>query len=129
MAESLHQEVSIPAPPSRIYQALTEAAAFSAFTGGAPAAIDASPGGAFTCFGGMITGRNVELVPDRRVVQAWRAATWPEGIYSIARFELAAEDGGTRVTFDQSGFPNGQDAHLEPGWHKMYWEPLRQHLA
>ena len=72
MAMTLHQEVRIPASPSRVYQALTDATTFSAFTGGATADIEATPGGAFSCFGGMIVGRNVELVPDRLVVQAWR---------------------------------------------------------
>jgi transposase-like protein len=45
-------------------------------------------GGPFSLFGGHITGRQVELVPDQLVVQAWRAKTWPAGVYSIARFEL-----------------------------------------
>jgi hypothetical protein len=38
-------------------------------------------------FGGDISGRNVELVPGRRAVQAWRSNAWPEGVYSIVRFE------------------------------------------
>ena len=95
----------------------------------APADIDPSPGGAFSCFGGRITGRNIELVPNRRIVQAWRAGTWPEGVYSIVRFELETHGADTKLTFDQSGFPDGNREHLESGWPKMYWEPLRVYLA
>jgi hypothetical protein len=35
--------------------------------------------GAFNTFGGLIEGRNVELIPNRRIVQAWRPAHWDPG--------------------------------------------------
>jgi hypothetical protein len=36
----------------------------------------------------MVLGRNIELIPNRRIVQAWRAKPWEGGIYSIAKSEL-----------------------------------------
>jgi activator of HSP90 ATPase len=129
MSASIHQEVVIKANPQRVYEVLTDAQQFSAFTGGKAADIDREPGGAFSCFGGMITGRNIELVPNRRIVQAWRAGNWPEGVYSIVRFELETQGTDTKLTFDQSGFPDSNREHLESGWSKMYWDPLRVYLA
>jgi activator of HSP90 ATPase len=126
---SIHQEVTIKASPQRVYDALTNAERFSAFTGGAPAQIDAAPGGAFSGFGGMIVGRNIELVPNQRVVQAWRVANWSAGVYSIAKFELQADGPDTKLVFDQAGFPADQVEHLAPGWHKMYWDPLKKYLG
>lgn len=126
---SIHQEIVLKASPARVYEALTDARQFSAFTGGAPAEISAKAGGAFSCFGGRIVGQNVELVPDRRLVQAWRAGNWDEGVYSIARFELEPQGSGTRLVFDHAGFPEQQRAHLEGGWRAMYWEPLQKYLA
>jgi uncharacterized protein YndB with AHSA1/START domain len=73
---SLHQEVDFKTTPQRIYAALLSSKDFAAFTG-APAEIDPKPGGAFSLFGGMVVGRNVELVPNQRIVQAWRVvADW-----------------------------------------------------
>src|SRR5712692_6162417 len=86
-ATSLHQEVDLKANPQRIYEMLLDAKQFSAFTG-FPAEIDGQAGGAFKCFGGRIVGRNIELTPNRRIVQAWRVSAWPEGAYSIVKFEL-----------------------------------------
>jgi uncharacterized protein YndB with AHSA1/START domain len=125
---AIHQEVTLKASPERVYAALTDAAQFSAFTGGAPAEISREAGGAFSCFGGMITGRNLELLPNRRLVQAWRAGNWGEGVYSVARFEIQAKGGETRLVFDHTGFPEEQRTHLESGWQAMYWEPLRKYL-
>jgi len=126
---NIHQEVLFAASPSRIYGALLDAKEFSALSGGAPAQISNEPGGTFSCFGGMITGRHIELIPDQRIVQAWRVKPWESGVYSVARFELRPEGSETRVIFDHAGFPPEQQEHLAGGWHANYWEPLRKHLA
>jgi uncharacterized protein YndB with AHSA1/START domain len=72
MTNKIRQEVTFATSSQRVYETLTDAKQFSAFSG-EPAEIDAKAGGAFSCFGGMITGRNVELKPGQRIVQAWRA--------------------------------------------------------
>ena len=129
MSTTIHRERDFDAAPPRVYRALVDAGEFSALTGGAPTEIGEEPGAAFSAFGGMITGRQIELVPDRRIVQAWRASAWAEGVYSIARFELEPVDAGTRVVFEHTGFPEGERDHLAAGWDSNYWEPLARYLA
>lgn len=128
MPGPIHQEVTIAASPARLYEAFLDATQFSAATG-APAEIDRAPGGAFSCFGGAITGRTVELVPNQRIVQAWRVVSWPEGAYSIVRFALSADGNGSRLVLDHAGFAEEEREHLDVGWPKQYWEPLRHYLA
>jgi activator of HSP90 ATPase len=126
---SLHQEVDFKASPQRIYQALLSSKDFAVFTG-APAEIDPKAGGAFSLFGGMVVGRNVELVPNQRIVQAWRVvADFPEGVYTMVKFELKPRDSQTSVILDQTGFAEGDFDHLSAGWHSHYWEPLKIFLA
>ena len=128
-AKSIHQEEDFPAKPQRIYDALLDSKQFTAFSGGSAAVIDPKVGGTCSLFGGHIVARNLELVPGIRIVQAWRVVTWPEGIYSIARFELQARGTGTRLIFDHTGFPPGLAEHLESGWRENYWQALRKYLA
>lgn len=125
---SLHQEVDLKAHSQRIYEILLDAKQFAAFTG-MPAQLDATPGGAFSLFGGMIVGRNVELVPNARIVQAWRPTSWNPGIFSIVKFELQSQDSGCKVILDHTGFPVGLYDHLTEGWKGHYWEPLTKYLA
>jgi uncharacterized protein YndB with AHSA1/START domain len=127
MSDSIHQEVNFPTDPQRVYSALTDSAQFSELTG-APADIGGAEGASFTCFSGMITGRHIELVTGERLVQAWRVANWEPGVYSIVKFELQAEDNGTKLIFDQSGFPPQEREHLDSGWKKMYWDQMRKYL-
>ena len=128
MSKIVHQEVSFKASPKRIYDALLDSTQFAAFTG-APATIDAKVGGAIDAFGGMIVGVNAELVPNQRIVQAWRPTHWDPGIYSIAHFEFNARGSETTLVFDHTGFPAGEFDHLDWGWHNHYWDPLKKFLV
>ena len=65
----LHQEVQFKATPQRIYEVLLDSKQFAAFTG-MPAEIDPKPGGALKIFGGLVVARNIELIPNQRIVQA-----------------------------------------------------------
>jgi len=125
---SLHQDVDFAAPASRIEGALLDEKQFAAFTG-LPATIDPHAGGAFSMFGGLIVGRNVELLRDQRIVQAWRPTHWDPGVYSIVRFEFRTHGAGTTVVLDHTGFPAGQYDHLKAGWQARYWGPLKKFLA
>lgn len=125
---SIHQEITFDAPASRVYKVLLDSTEFAEFTGAA-AEIDPKEGGAFLCFGTFILGRNVELVPDKRIVQAWRVFNWAEGVYSIVRFELFDEGGKTRLVMDHTGVPEDAAAHIDSGWGNKYWEPLQKYLA
>ena len=128
MSDALHQEVSFDAAPSRIYQALMESTQHAEFTGG-PADIGRKEGEAFSCHGGAILGRNIELVENERIVQAWRVADWEAGVYSLIRIELKSETGGTKLILDHDACPEGTGEHLDSGWHARYWDPLRAYLA
>lgn len=128
MSASIHQEVIFKASPERIYEALMNAEEHSEFTGG-PAEISRDAGGEFSCHGGQIAGRNIELVPNKRIVQAWRVNQWDEGVYSVVKVELVAEGDATRLVLDHAGFPEAHGEHLDDGWHARYWKPLESYLA
>jgi activator of HSP90 ATPase len=139
-AESIHQEAVFNASRKRVYEALMDAKQFDKIIQlsgvmqamhlpDKPAEISRDPGGAFALFGGYITGRHVELVPNERIVQAWRAGSWPAGVYSIAKFDLVEQGSGTKIVFDHTGFPKGEAESLASGWNAHYWEPMQKLLG
>ena len=141
--ETIHQVVVFKANRKRVYESLTNEKEFDKVVklsgamqsgemkslGNKPTQIAREVGGTFTLFGGHILGRHLELVPEERIVQAWRVATWEAGVFSIARFQLSEDGGNTKLVFDHTGFPNGQGEHLASGWKGNYWEPLAKVLA
>ena len=125
---SLHYQADLKASPQRVYEALLESKLFAAFSG-APAEIDPKAGGAFSLFAGQIAGRNVELVPNQRIVQAWRPTHWDPGIYSIVKFELKPRDTESTLVLDHTGFPEGLYEHLDEGWRMHYLDTLHKYFA
>ena len=127
----------------RVYKALTDARQFDKIIdlsgirqsgmlpakANKPTQIGAEEGAPFSLFGGFITGRQIELVPNVRIVQAWRAPGWGPGVFSVAKFELVKQGAATKIVFDHSGFPKGAGKSLAAGWHKNYWEPLAKFVA
>ena len=140
-AESLHQELVFKASRKRVYEILTGTELFDKMTheiqakeasstpDAKPTAISREVGGTFTLFGGRIVGRHLELVPNERIVQAWRVAYWKSGIFSIVRFDLVDAGAETKILFDHTGFSNGDAENLLGGWKLHYWQPLEKFLA
>lgn len=141
-AEAIHQERTFKASRERVYRALTETAEFDKVVklsaamaqggmapGSKPTMVSGQAGGAFSAFGGYVTGRQIELVPNERIVQVWRAGSWKPGEFSLAKFVLVEDGANTKLVFDHTGFPAGTAEHLAEGWRVNYWEPLEKFLA
>jgi activator of HSP90 ATPase len=131
----IHQEINFKETPQRLYQALLSSKEFSDCTKKSfnsfsemSANIDSTVGGAFSLFDGHIIGRILELVPNQRIVMAWRVVDWPAGVYSIAKFEFKQQGSGTQLIFDHVGFPQGLKEHLSIGWQQHYWDALNNYF-
>ena len=108
--------MSFSAPPAKVYEALTNSNVHSQFTG-APADIDAKVGGAWSAYGGKISGQNIELVPGVRIVQTWRAGNWPAGSHTLVRLELSPEGKRySKLTLVHDAVSDEQVPHLAAGW-------------
>lgn len=120
---SITQQALIAAEPAEVYAILADAGALSALSGmsGVPGR---SAGEEFSAFDGHVTGRQIELVPGERLVQAWRFPQWAPGSYSMVSFALTAEAGGTRLVIDQRGEPEEWHDHLDTNWPTFYLVPL-----
>lgn len=124
---SINQVVTFQTSPARLYKTLMSSEEFADATG-APADIEQVEGGEFSCFGGQITGRQIELSPGNRIVQAWRAGPWEDGVYSIVRFDISESGDSSTLHLAHTGYPDEGQEHLEGGWHNKYWEPLKAYF-
>jgi activator of HSP90 ATPase len=125
--KTIKQSVTFKATLHEVYEALMDAKKHAAFTGG-KATISRKEGGKFSVFDGYAEGVNLELEPDKKIVQTWRAEDWPEGHYSKATFVFTAAAGGTRLTFTQTDVPEEFSDEIAQGWKDYYWEPMKKLL-
>ena len=120
----LKQTRTFEASAKDLYEAIMDSRKHAKFIG-APAKISAKVGGKFTAYGGSLEGENLELRPNKKIVQTWRSNDWPAGHYSRATFTFVPVGGRkTRMTFTQSGIPEGHFEDIKQGWITYYWEPL-----
>jgi activator of HSP90 ATPase len=125
--KTIRQTVNLKASPHDVYEALMDSKKHARFTGG-KASISREVGGKFSTYDGYAEGVNIELVPDKKIVQSWRAEDWPEGHYSRVTFSLNKAEGGTRLTFSQTDVPEEQSQDVSQGWQDYYWEPMKEML-
>ena len=94
----------------------------------AKASVNRRIGGKFTAYDGYIEGINLELAPDKKIVQSWRGSDWPEGHFSKVTFLLKKVEGGTQLIFTQTGVPEDQYESISRGWRDYYWKPMKKML-
>jgi len=92
--KTIRQSVRFKASPHEIYEMLMDSRRHAKFTG-EKARISRKIGGKFTAYGGYIEGINLNLMPDRKIVQSWRGSDWPKGHFSRATFSLKKIKNGT----------------------------------
>jgi activator of HSP90 ATPase len=114
--------------PETLYKMMMDSKKHSAFTGDA-ARISPKVGGRFTAYGDYIEGKNLELKPPKKIVQAWRASDWKEGHLSKVTFEFKKTKQGTTLVFTHAGVPADQAASIKDGWYDFYWTPMKQKLG
>jgi uncharacterized protein YndB with AHSA1/START domain/TfoX/Sxy family transcriptional regulator of competence genes len=125
---TIRQSVTLRASPHDVYEALMDAKQHAAFTG-CPARVSRQVGGRFTAMESL-RGKNVELIPGRRIVQTWQCdhEGWPRAHYSTLTIELKPRAGGTRLEFTQVDVPAACHAAIRSAWTKYYWRPLAKFL-
>ena len=124
---TIRQSAKFKTSQHEVYEALMDSRKHSKFAG-AKASISRRVGGRFTAYDGYIEGINLELVPDKKIVQSWRGSDWPKGHYSRATFILKEIKEGTQLTFTQTEVPEDQYDSISQGWRDYYWKPMKKML-
>lgn len=124
MCKTIKHKVRFKVPPETVYDLLADSRKRTEITG-RKAVLSDKVGGTFSTDGGQVTGVNVDLVPGRRLVQAWRRKDFPEGIYSMAAITLAPIRGGTELVLTHRGVPKDLLDQIEDYWRRVYWAPMK----
>jgi len=130
MLKVVRQSVVLPASPEKLYAQYLNRKAHGAIAGG-KVAVGARPGARFRAFGGALTGRTLQTVPGRLIVQAWRSTKFHKGDGDstlVLRFSSAGRNRG-RIDLVHVNMPTQDYDGVRKGWPKFYWKPWRKLLA
>lgn len=129
MALSFTVSDIIPASKETIYNAWLDGKQHAAMTHTGLAESGAKVGDNFSAHDGYITGKNVELIPNSKIVQSWRTTEFSDE-EADSLIEVTFEDaaGGTLVTLTHSNLPP-HGAQYESGWKAYYFEPMKGYFG
>lgn len=127
--KSITQTYTFSASPDTVYQMLMDPEKHAAFSG-ADAEISNEIDGKFSVYDAYCKGYNIDLIPGKKIVQAWHFEEegWPNDHYSICTFSFEPEGNQTILHFEQTGVPEHKVADLSDGWKEFYWEPMEAYL-
>ena len=130
MSKTIIQDVVFKnTTPKDLYELYMDGEKHSIATG-APAKISTKEGSEYSAHSGYITGKNLQLIKDRLIVQSWRAQSWAaDDVDSTFIIYLEPQGSDTLLHAVHANLPDGAAASIDSGWHKMYWEPWKLYLA
>jgi activator of HSP90 ATPase len=107
----------INAEPSDIFSALTNPYTIELWSG-YHAEMSAEPGSEFSLWEGDITGRNLEFIQDRKVMQEWYFGDQAEK--SIVTIIINPYGENSQVTVEHTNIPDDEFAQISEGWREFY---------
>jgi len=114
-------------PPSIIYNAWLNSEKHTEMTGGTAHCTDLV-GDVFTAWNRYITGKNIHLIPNEKIVQSWRTSEFKEEDEdSELIIHLKEMEDGTELTLIHTNIPEGQTEY-EQGWVDNYFIPMKAYF-
>lgn len=127
--ESLKMSVTLPVKAEKLYKAWLNSKEHAAFTGGG-AKVSAKVGGKFTAWDGYISGKNLELKANKKIVQSWRTSEFADNAPdSVLEITFEEKNGKTKLSLYHYDLQKGDAKKYRDGWRDYYFEPMKQHYG
>lgn len=123
--KTVQQSYLINAPTEKVWQALIDPKIIDKW-GASPSKMSEKEGAGFSFWGGDIHGNNIEVIPNKKLVQEWMAGEWDN--FSRVTFALSKEGDKTRVDLLHEDVPDNEAKGIEDGWKRYYLDPLKELL-
>lgn len=118
-------EIKIAADPEEVFAALTNPFQIELWSG-YPANMQPEVGYVFSLWEGDISGVNMEIIPNKRLVQEWFFGE-QEG-RSVVQLELKREGTATRVELRHTNIPDEVYEEITEGWREYYLGSIKEML-
>jgi activator of HSP90 ATPase len=111
----------INAEPSDVYAALTNPYTIELWSG-YPALISTEPGSEFSLWEGDISGKMLEAIPGKKVVEQWYFGDQTEE--SIVTITIHPKGENSSVTVEHTNIPDDDFENIAEGWREYYFDAI-----
>ena len=114
----------IHGPVEEVYTALTNPFTIGLWTGEDNAIMSTEVGSEFSIMGDSISGKNLEFIENKKIVQQWYFGEEEEAP-SLVSFKLHPHKEGTSVELIHTNIPDEAYEDIKDGWNTIYFKGLR----
>lgn len=114
---------TVQAEPNDVFNALTNKRMLEIWTGEA-VEMGLEPGSEFSLWGGSISGINLEIEENKKIVQQWFFDE--EGEKSIVTMKIHPHKKGTSVELKHTNIPDEAYENISDGWDEDYFGALSE---
>jgi activator of HSP90 ATPase len=122
---TIHKSLTIDAPKSQVWQALTDPKLIEEWAAG-KAKMDDQEGTEFSLWDGDIHGKNIKVDSQKELVQEWYSKDWDKP--SIVKFILFDMKPKTILKLEHTNIPDKEKNSIDQGWDDYYLGPLKEYL-
>jgi len=122
---NLQRTYQIKSSPEEVFNAMTNPLTLELWTG-YNATFQKEANTEFSLWDGDITGMNLEIVPDKKLVQEWYFEDTKEK--SVVTIELTKQDDKTQIELHHINIPDEAFSNIGEGWNKYYFGALKKYL-
>jgi len=115
----------IQASVQDVYNAIVNPNMVELWTGD-DAVMDDQPGTEFSLYEGNISGKNIEIIKEQKIVQQWYFGEQEEA--SIVTIKFHQDKKNTSVEVHQTNIPDDAFENISEGWSFAYFEPIKELL-
>ena len=125
MSEVIELRETFAATTQEIYSAWLSSQLHTRMTGGEANCSD-KVGASFTAWDDYISGKNLELFENKKIVQSWRTSEFSQDDEdSILTIQLNEVKEGTELILTHKNIPKGQTQYKQ-GWIDHYFVPMKE---
>ena len=123
--KTIKQTCLINSSLDEVWEALINPKYINAW-GGGPSKMNDKKETRFEFWGGDIYGKNIDVIPLKKLVQEWFGGNWKKP--SIVTFALREEKDGVKIDLLHTDIPDNEAKDIEQGWKEYYLGPLKEYL-
>jgi activator of HSP90 ATPase len=129
MRSTIFKTVVLPASAEELFSMYMDPAIHGEFTG-APARISDEAGSVFEAFGGLLTGRTLQVVKPRLIIQSWRSVNFADddADSTLIIMFTQEEDNAGRIDLVHLDVPESDYQGVSGGWESRYFAPWLEYL-
>lgn len=130
MGEIVRLSARFPVKAKTLYDSWLDGKKHTEMTGGNKASGKAEVGSRFNAYSRYISGKNIDLTKNKRIVQQWKTRDFKkEDLPSLVTINFEEDEKGhTKVSIVHSEIPEGQGKGYREGWKENYLNPMKEYF-